>query len=356
MKKIKVPTPRQKPNGKWFLQVMVNGKRFPVTESTEEACIARAMALKQSLIEAEDRSRKPTLSVAIDRYIEDRQNLLSPATIRGYRTLQRNRFKTAMHKPVDAFGERGWQNLINAEAEIVSAKTVMNAWGLVHSVIKRYAKKEYDVSLPQVTSEPSTFLDWTEIPPFINAVLGTKYEIPALLALHSLRCSEITALTWENVDLKKGVIKVFGAIVPDENNKYVRKKENKNKTSQRIVPIMIPQLKEALEREKKPSGRVVTLHSSSILNGVKRTCERAGVTVVGTHGLRHSFASLAYHLQMPKKIAKRIGGWKNDATMEKIYTHIADLDVQHHQNEMTAFYNNPPSISTNFTTKDQQDE
>ena len=33
-----------------------------------------------------------------------------------------------------------------------------------------------------------------------------------------------------------------------------------------------------------------------MLTHTKAACERAGVTVVGNHGLRHSFASLGYHL------------------------------------------------------------
>ena len=341
MKTIKVPSPRQLPSGNWFIQTTVNGKRISITEPTEAACIARAMAIKQELLEAEDRSQKPTLSVAIDRYIEARQNILSPASIKGYRTIQKHRFPTAMCRPVDAFDEAGWQRLVNAESKIVSAKTLTNAFRFISSVIHEETGKRYSPKLPQIVSEPREFLDPEQIPVFTEAVKGTKYEIPALLALCSLRRSEILALTWDKIDLVSGTIKVHGAVVPDEHGNYVYKKENKNRSSRRIVPIMIPQLTEALSAVKVKSGNIVTMHPSAILNGINRVCRNAGLPEVGIHGLRHSFASLAYHIGMPEKVAMQIGGWENDATMKKIYTHVAKSDILKYQSMMTDYYKNP---------------
>lgn len=345
MKTIKVPTPRQLPSGNWFIQLSVGGQRISVTEKTEKACIARAMAIKQDLLEPVDRSQKPTLTVAIDRYIESRQNVLSPATIRGYRTIQRNRFKSAMGRPVNAYDEKCWQRLVNQEAKIVSAKTLENAWGFVSSVIREETGNRYSVSLPQVISEPREYLEPEQIQEFISAVENTKYQIPALLALCSLRRSEIMALTWKDIDLQKGLLHVRGAIVPDENNKMVKKKENKNTTSRRTVPIMIPQLSEALKAVEYKEGDVVRMHPSSAARGVNAICEKAGLPLVGMHGLRHSFASLAYHLKMPEKVAMEIGGWADDATMRRIYTHVAKSDISKYQNAMADFYKNTNEIT-----------
>lgn len=345
MKIIKVPTPRKLPSGNWFIQLSVNGKRISVTEPTEKACIARAMAIKEELMEPVDRSQKPTLSVAIDRYIESRQNVLSPATIRGYRTIQRNRFKSAMGRPVNAYDEKGWQRIVNQEAKIVSAKTLENAWGFVSSVIREETGNRYSVSLPQVISEPREYLEPEQIQEFISAVENTKYTIPGLLALCSLRRSEIMALTWKDVDLEKGLLHIRGAVVPDENNKMVKKKENKNTTSRRTVPIMIPQLAEALKAVEHKEGDVVRMHPSSAARGVNAICEKAGLPLVGMHGLRHSFASLAYHLKMPEKVAMEIGGWADDATMRRIYTHVAKSDIRKYQNAMANFYNNTNEIA-----------
>ena len=340
MKQVKVPKPWQRPNGKWSVQVVVDGKKHSITEDTAEACVARAMAIKQNLLEAKDNSKKPTLSEAIDRYIEARENVLSPSTILGYRIIQRNRFKTAMSRPVDFYDEHGWQKLVNIETKLCSAKTLTNAFRFVSSVIYEETKKRYCPKLPQIVSEPREFLEPEQIQIFVDAIAETKYAIPAMLALCSLRRSELLALTWDKIDLENGTIKVQGAVVRDESFKCTYKPENKTSASRRIVPIMIPKLKEALEAVENKTGAVVTTTPNAIRKNINRVCEENGLPQVSIHGLRHSFASLSYFLGVPVKIAQKIGGWSNDATMMKIYTHVAKSDVLKYQNMFVDFYKN----------------
>lgn len=338
MKTLKVPTPRQLPSGNWFLQVCVNGQRISITEPTDELCIARALAVKQGLLEREDRSQKPTLTVAIDRYIEARTNILSPSTIVGYRVIQRNRFKAAMNRRIDAYDCNGWRRLCNAEANLCSAKTLQNAWFFVSAVIHEELGVHYEISLPQVVANERSFLSADQIPIFCKAIHGLDIEIPALLALSSLRRSEFLALKWSDIDLENRILHVNGAMVASENDGMIYKKENKNKTSRRTVPIMMDQLYIALQNADRISDHIVTKSPSAILRGINRVCAENGLPEIGIHGLRHSFASLAYHLGMPEKIAMEIGGWKNDATMRKIYTHVSKADVLSYQNKMSEFY------------------
>lgn len=338
MAKIKVPTPRQLPSGSWTVQIMVNGQRMSITEETERACIARAMATKEQMLAPLDKSRKPTLSKAIDNYIEARQNILSPSTLRGYRMIQKWRFEDAMSRPIDRYGEKDWQRICNMEARKCSAKTLRNAWGLVSAVIREETGERYTVTLPQITTEGRNFIQPEQIPDFVQAVRGTRGEIPALLALCSLRRSEIMGLTWEDVDLERGVIRVRGAVVTGEDGEFVKKRETKNTTSRRDVPIMIPQLREALERVEDRQGAVAKMHPETMNYWVHKACDTCGIPRVSLHELRHSFASLAYHLRMPAKLTQEIGGWKDDQTMSKIYTHIAKSDVSRFQNEMANFY------------------
>lgn len=335
---MKVPKAKQLPSGSWRIQVRIGEKRVSITEPTEKACLARAMAVQQEMLSPVDRSQKPTLTVAIDHYIEARQNILSPTTIRGYRTIQKNRFQTAMSKRVNEITDKAWQRIINAEAKLCSSKTLKNAWGLVSSVLSDELGRSPSVTLPQVISDTREFLDPDQIKIFLEAVKGTKYEIAALLALHSLRCSEILALTWGNINLERKIIHVRGAVVPNENNEYIHKKENKNSTSRREVPIMIPRLAELLQNAAKAEDAIVRCHPNTLRVSFNKICASANLPEVGTHGLRHSFASLAYHLRMPEKVAMQIGGWSNDATMRKIYTHVSQKDVLNYQNAMASFY------------------
>ena len=232
-----------------------------------------------------------------------------------------------------------WQTIINREAKECSPKSLKNAWGFIRSVIKEnVGSYPPDVKLPSIAPAEKAFLTPEQIKIFVAAVKDTKYAIPCLLALSSLRASEIEALDWKDIPQRPKFIKVSGAVVLNDKNQKVKKEQNKNASSKRNVPIMMPELAEAIERERKPFGPVMTYHQNSLRCAIKKICEENDLPNVGIHGLRHSFASLAYHLQIPEKIVMEIGGWSDTATMHNIYTHIAKADITRYQTAMTEFY------------------
>lgn len=318
---MKTPTARKLPSGAWFCRVRIDGKDVSITRPTEKEAVAEAMAVKAGLkADAMLSSKDKTITKAIDEYIEMRQNIVSPSTIRGYRKIQRLNFQSVMNQKISSVSDAKWQSLVNLEAKKYSAKTMQNNWGFMSSVIKNATGRRVEVRLPQLIPNEKEFLDNEQINIFLKAVKGKPVEIAALLALSSLRLSEIRALRWEDIDLTAGVLKVNGATVQDEKNKYVRRKETKNTTSRRTVPIIKP-LQTALETVEDKNGLVIKSGQSRIYYRINAVCEDAGLPKVGVHGLRHSFASLSKHLGVPESEAMEVGGWKDVETMRKIYTH-----------------------------------
>ena len=90
-------------------------------------------------------------------------------------------------------------------------KHLKNAYGFITSVLDENGFAKQKVKLPQVIPNKRPWLEPEQVAEFVKAVNGAECEIPALLALHSLRRSEICALTWEGVDLKNGRIAVKGS-------------------------------------------------------------------------------------------------------------------------------------------------
>lgn len=336
---MKTPKARRLPSGSWFVRVRVDGQDISITRPTEKEALAEAMAVKAGIRQdARTPGRDKTVSRAIDEYIADRQNILSPSTIRGYRIIQHNRFQAVMQKRIGSISPQQWQSVVNAEARIYSAKTVKNSWGFLASVIKDATGQDVSVRLPQVIAKPHEFLTPWQIPLFLDAIHGDSVETAALLALSSLRQSEIMAIRWEDVDLDAGLIHVCGAAVPDEHNHLIRKEQTKNASSRRDVPI-IPPLRKVLEAVPNKEGPVVTISTSWMYKRINALCKKAGLPEIGVHGLRHSFASLAYQLQMPEKVAMEIGGWSDDKTMKKIYTHISKKTRSDYGSVFTQFFN-----------------
>ena len=334
---IKVPKPRQLKSGSWNIQLREEGQS--VTEATAALCIAKATAIRAGFLEAKAKVEVITLTKAIDRYIEQKDAVLSPETVRTYRGYQHNRFAELMNMDVSKITPTVAQAAVNAETKTKSSKTVHNAWAFVNTVIESVTGQRLDITTAQVVSDERAWLMPTQITEFCKHIAGQPCEIGALLALSSLRRSEIMALTWENIDLVNRVVHVRGAMVYNQDNKLVVKKQNKNKTSRRDVPIMMDQLFNALKAVEDKTGRVVNVAPNTLRNQINRVCEANDLPKVGTHGLRHSFASLSAHLPIPEPVSMEIGGWADSKTMRKIYTHVSKLDIKNSQNDMAKFYN-----------------
>ena len=336
---MKVPKARKLASGNWFIQLRLNGESVPVTASTEKECTRIA-----TLIKAEHAAGKRqitdkssfTLEQACEYYISNREHSLSPSTIRGYYTIKNNRLQGVMKKPVR--GIDNWQELFDQEAAIVSPKTVENAYLFFKSVLGDIGMTMPRITLPQKEQKERPWLDPEQILKFIDAVKGEPCELAALLALHSLRLSELMALNKHSFDLHNDLIFVSGAVVFNKEHTPVRKKTNKNTASTRTIPIMIPRLKTLLEQQAFEDDKLLGCHQNTPYEQINRVCVRIGLPLVGVHGLRHSFASLGYYLRIPELEIMELGGWSDYETVHKVYTHLAKLDRLKSKNNIAEFF------------------
>lgn len=325
---IKVPAPRQLKSGAWNIELRKEG--VSITEATKEACIERARATRAGFVKIEKALPKQSLDSVVKKYIEDNTGVLSPATIRGYESIRKSRFQSVMNDDVHTMD---WQALVSREAQEVSPKTVANAWRLITGALRHAKLPVPEVNLPSRVKSERPWLDYEQIQVFLPAVRGRKCELACLLALHSLRMSEILAL--EGGSVVDGVIHVRGAVVIDQNGQYVKKGANKTASSRRDVPVMIPRLLELW-----PDGADPVFQKHAAANEMVQTiCKRAGLPEITMHGLRHSFASLAYHLDWDIMTTCAVGGWSNPSVVQGIYTHLASKDKNKDIEAMKAFYN-----------------
>lgn len=333
---IKVPTPKRLPSGSWNIVLRAEG--VSVTEPTREKCLARARALRAGFL-TEQKARAArglTLGEAIDKYVEDYGKALSPSTVRGYVKIRKTRFPQKINAPLSDL--TGWQAAIDAAKSEYAPKTVFNSWGLVKTVMRENGVTPPAVKLPQKMKRELPWLSSDEILRFIDAIHGKKFEPAALLALHSLRLSEIFALTWGDIDLEHQLVHVSGARVRDRNDRYIIKRENKSETSRRTVKIMIPRLSTCLAENRAAGLPPVPSSQHGLTDSINAVCQREGLPQCGTHGLRRSFASLAYHLKMSELEAMQLGGWSDPHVMHEAYIRLEKADRLKAENEMEQFY------------------
>jgi integrase len=324
---VRYPRPRTLADGTLLGQVMIDGRRETVKAGSEKEYKARIDALRHGVVELRDHPERVKLKDLLRGYIDANEGTLSPATLRGYEVVYKNRFRDQMERRVC---EIDWQKAISIEGK--SAKTVRNAWGLVAAAMRAKGIPVPSVNLPQVPTVGQDFLDFEQIGKFLAAVRGDPVEPAALLMLHSLRLSE--ALAVKAGDLVNGEIRVRGAVVEDKDGKMVEKPTNKNKTSARDVPILIDRLREIWPKE----GPVVTMTPRDIRRGLEAACKKARVPVCSPHDLRRSFASLAYHLGWPERITQKVGGWGDTSTLRAVYYKLAGADVEQAVQSMRNYY------------------
>lgn len=328
---VKVPPPKQRGN-KWSSQIMVGDDRVYISADSEEEYYAKARAVKQGLIKIKKTLPKVTLGKVIDKYIKDNDAVLSPSTVNAYKSYRRTRFKGYISADISSVN---YQRMVNEEARKVSPKTVHNAWRLVSAALKHSDLPVPDINLPQKRKTDRPWLDYTQIERFCEALQGKPYEAAALLALNGCRRSEILHLSADDVDTDKGVIYIRGSSVVGEGNKLIDKDTNKTASSARTVHIVIPRLLDLL---KDSEGRLVTTNPTTLYSLINKLCKREGLPEVGVHGLRHSFASLAYHLKWSEATTMREGGWSDSSTVHKIYTHLAAQDADDDVERMKQFF------------------
>lgn len=266
-----------------------------------------------------------TLLEAIEKYIDQRKESLSPASIRDYNIIKRNGFQDIMFLKLKDFDEDVLQEAVNRESgrfskvqtknpRPISAKRLQNEYGLVRTVLKKY-RKDIDfeeISLPKVPPRQPELIQ-PEI--ILNIIKGTDIELAVLLAMWlSFTQSEIRGLTKsKSIDGDYITIK---EVVVDGVNGATRKSIGKNKYRNRRhkMPAYIKQLIDQVDGD-----ILVPMNGNMIYRKWTRLLDQNNLPHITFHDLRHVNASVMALLRIPDRYAQERGGWKTDKIMKAVY-------------------------------------
>lgn len=110
----------------------------------------------------------------------------------------------------------------------------------------------------------------------------------------------------------------------------------------RRTPILTPRLLEILSSvpEEARRGKLYSAALHTLTRNINAVCKANNLPEVGCHGLRRSFASLCYHLNISEQICMQWGGWSDWGTMRKIYTKTAEADKSEAAETVRNFFKN----------------
>lgn len=305
------------PSGKYRIKQMVDGTTYRITVD-HKPTQTEAMKLITKKMEDTTIDCDMPLDRAIRLYIEQKSNVLSVSTVRGYKTVMRQISPSLLATKISAITLPMVQNEVNRYAKDHSVKSVYNLSGLIMGVLKYYGVTIRSPKLPQKEKKPIYIPTEDEVKSIFAYFKGTKYEIPLLLSAMGLRRSEICALTPD--DLDGNVLTVNKAKVIDENGDWHIKS---TKTAESTRTIVLPDYLANLIRER---GVIYEGHPETILKYLKVAQKELGIPTFSLHKMRHFFASYMHNMGYTDKQIQDMGGWKTDNVMKTVYTHSMELE------------------------------
>lgn len=257
---------------------------------------------------------------AIDKYIEHRSAILSPSTIRGYRTIQRNNIDAIADMRVEDVTSEDIQRFINLLSQSLSAKTVRNVFGLVKSAILAVEPfKPINVRLPQKEVANRRIPTDAEVKRLLEESKSDEYLYKAILlaSIGTLRRGEVCALTYE--DIIGNVIHVHSDMVADENHQYAIKPMPKTSTSDRYIELSDDIIKELGTG----TGRIVPITPNALGARYRVLCAKLDMNF-RFHDLRHYAASIMHAIGIPDQYIMQRGGWKTDDILKSVYRNVLE--------------------------------
>lgn len=304
------------PSGSYRIRKTYKGIAYSVVTDYKPTQKEALRLMSNELEKAQLKKTRMTYGEAAEDYLEVKANVLSPATIRGYRTMingATERFKATRLSELTAVDV---QREVNRYAVNHCAKTVRNFHGFISAVLQVYAPNiALHTTLPQEIKEEPYILTDEDVRRILAAARGSMFESALTLAVFGLRRSEICALTMD--DIGDGVIHVNKAKVAGADGAWHIKT---TKTASSTRDVYVPTAVTDRIRE-------VGLYSGypdSIRRYLLQLQDDLGIPHFSLHKLRHYFASISHYLGVPDDYILAAGGWKSDSVLKRVYRHAME--------------------------------
>jgi integrase len=313
-------------SGNWRVQVFIGRdeggkiKRKSFTARTKKEAEFAAAAFAAGHRAMTDPTEM-TVGEAVTQYVDNQVNILSPSTVRGYRTIRRNAFSELMPVKLSRLRQAAVTRAVNVYALTHSPKTVRNAYGLLQSALKVYAPDlRLNTPLPQMVKKEISVPEQGQISALMAHVRGDRMEIPIVLAAClGLRRSEICALTGEDIDTTARTIRISKALVPNDKNEYVLKAP-KSYAGTRTLSDVAPSILLILKPFEGSSDRVFPYSPQVITDTFRHIAKALGLNCT-FHGLRHYNASIMLAMGVPDKYAMERLGQSTPGMLKRVYQH-----------------------------------
>lgn len=308
-------------SGKYRIRMMEKGQSYSIVLPYKPTEKEAYKLLRQKIDNPTGKYDTWTFEKAMNNYMDQKCNVLSPSTKRGYSSISKSLptwFINLMIKDIDQIEV---QKLINEMAKERTPKTMRNVHGFVSAVLSTFnPTMVLHTTLPQnVRNEPYIPTE-DDVKRLLEYCKDTEYFVPIYLASLGLRRGEICALTLEDLS-EDNVLTINKDMVQNENSEYVIKSAPKTDSSNRSI-ILPPQLADRIRKQ----GYVYKYNPNAIDNYLRRNLPKLGIEIFSLHKLRHFFASFCHSKGYSEQTIQDLGGWATPNIMKSVYRHAMKKD------------------------------
>lgn len=294
----------------------------PKGKRTCEAEAAAWAMSKPTMDNQKKNSYQLKFSEALERYIRDREAILSPPSIRKYKGMQKNHFLEINDIVLSEITQDDVQDMVNRMIKQgYSSKTITEVTSMVSTIQKKYNLRTFSNTVKPKKKRKKKKLAPTnaQVIKLLQSTKGTEMYLPIMISAYcGLRRGEVAALEVEDIDREKKILHVHKNMVDCSGGGWIVK-EPKTEDGDRYVPV--PQ---CVIDILPPSGRITQLHPGKITSRFEHIAKHCnlpdGVTF---HSLRHYTTSIKLMLGENDLVIRKEMGWskKDFQEMIEIYGH-----------------------------------
>lgn len=310
---------------------------------------------------------KMTVGQWLDVWVAEYLGGVKPMTVLNYSQHIKNHIKPAMGAiKLDTLNAHTIQKFYNAlgDEKGLTPKTIKNIHGVLHKALSQAVMIGYlrfnpadACTLPRIVRKDIKPLDEDATAQFIEAIQGHRYETVFLVTLFTgMRQGEVLGLTWDCVDLGKGIITINKQIqkAPGGGSIYnlVPTKNSKGRAvtpAPFVMELLRTQRKRQIEWRLKAgplwedTGLVFTdelgrhLMPHTVYHNFKHIVADMGLPDVRFHDLRHSYAVAAIRSGDDIKTVQGNLGHATASFTLDVYGHVTDQMKRESANRMQQY-------------------
>lgn len=312
-------------NGKWRIRPMINGRQMCFTFDYRPTKAEIDKIIAENTPETYT-GKSERMKNCIEMYIESKDSVLSPATVKAYRNYLKNMPARFLDLKLSEVNTYRVQSLINEYTKTHSVKYTRNVTALVTATMHTFAPETIiHTTLPKKAVQSEYRPTDEDIKRILAEAQGTKFEVALWLACFGLRRSEQICLSED--DLDGNILTISKAMVQSSSGEWITKE---TKTAASVRQIILPDnIVDLIHRNGFYTG-----HPNSIVCWLYKTQDRLGIPRFPLHYFRHYYASKMSTITDEATVLE-LGGWKTDYVFKRNYRYALPDNVEKAKTDAT---------------------